>query len=236
MAETKNRQITKKNDFVEIKFTGYLKGVPFDSNIEEDLKKIHPEAKPQETIVVIGQSMVVPGLDKDLEGKEINKFYSIHLLPKEGFGVRDRNLVKTIPLRVFTEKQINPYPGLVLNMDNTIAKVIAVSGARVVMDFNNPLAGKEIDYTYKITRIIDDENEKIKVLFNQLLKFIPDFEVNEKIIVKGQKQLELFVNSLKEKFKELIGKDLVFQEKDKKRDLEKTVSESNKGNKEEKVN
>ena len=35
----------KKSDFVEIKYTGYSQGKEFDSNIEEDLKKINPKAK-----------------------------------------------------------------------------------------------------------------------------------------------------------------------------------------------
>ena len=67
---------TKKKDFIEIKFTGCANSQIFDSNIEEDLKKINPDAKPEKTIIVIGEGMVVPGLDKALEDKELNKkFY-----------------------------------------------------------------------------------------------------------------------------------------------------------------
>ena len=39
---------------------------------------------------------------------------------------------------------------MAIQLDNTIARVLSVSGGRVTMDFNNPLAGKEIDYKYKI--------------------------------------------------------------------------------------
>ena len=92
-------ELTKKNDFVELLYTGYSQGNVFDSNIEEDLKKIDPKGKVKKTIVVIGQGMVVPGLDKALEGKEIGKEYEIKLSAKEGFGERDRNLLKTIPLK-----------------------------------------------------------------------------------------------------------------------------------------
>ena len=38
-------ETAKKGDFVEIEFTGFTEGKPFDSNIAEDLKKISPEAK-----------------------------------------------------------------------------------------------------------------------------------------------------------------------------------------------
>ena len=182
-------ETSAKNDFVEIKFSGFLEGKVFDSNIDEDLKKLNPEAKPAETIVVIGRGMVVPGLDKALENKEIGKEYEINVSSKEGFGPRHRELVKTIPLKVFTEQKINPRPGMVLALDNTIAKIIAVSGARVITDLNNPLAGRDLLYKFKIVRKITDEKEKCKCLFELTLKFIPEFEVKESIVVKGPKDL-----------------------------------------------
>jgi len=75
-------EIIKKKDFVEIKFTGYSNGNVFDSNIEEDLKKIDSKAKPKETIVIVGEGMVVNGLDNALEGKEIGKDYEINVPAK----------------------------------------------------------------------------------------------------------------------------------------------------------
>jgi len=204
-------EVTKKKDFVELKFTGYSNGSIFDSNIDEDLKKIEPNAKPKETIVIVGESMLVPGFDKELEGKEIGRDYEIKVPAKEGFGERRRELIKTIPLKIFTEKKINPYPGMVLAMDENLARVITISGARVMTDFNNPLAGKDIVYKFKIIRKVTDDKEKAKTVFIQIFKFVPDFELNEnEIIVKGPKVLERFVDVLKEKFKELVGKELKF--------------------------
>ena len=106
-----SNQKTKIKDFVEIKFTGYIDGKVFDSNIDEDLKKVSPDSKPDKTIICIGEQMVVPGLDKALEGKEINKEYEINIPYTEGFGKKHRELIKTIPLKIFTAQKINPYPG-----------------------------------------------------------------------------------------------------------------------------
>ena len=204
-------EVAKKKDFIELKFTGYTNGNVFDSNLDEDLKKISPDAKPKETIVIVGEAMLVPGFDKELEGKEIGKDYEIKVPAKEGFGERRRELIKTIPLKIFTEKKINPYPGLVLAMDENLARVITISGARVVTDFNNPLAGKDLVYKFKIVRIITDDKKKAETVFLQIFRFIPDFEIKENdIVVKGPKVLERFVEALKEKFKELVGKELKF--------------------------
>jgi len=205
---------TKKNDFVELKYTGIAQGNVFDSNIEEDLKKMNTREKPRKTIVMIGQGMLVKGFDDALEGKEIGKEYEIKVGFKEGFGERKRELVKTIPLKIFNEKKIQPYPGLVLAMDDMIAKVITVSGARVITDFNNPLAGKELNYKFTIVRKVDDEKEKAETLFEFLMRFVPpEMEVKEKVVVTGVKELGFFMNAIKDRFEKLMGKELVFEER-----------------------
>ena len=204
-------EVVKKKDFVELKFTGYSNGNIFDSNIEEDLKKIDSKAKPKEIIVIVGENMIVPGFDRELEGKDVGKDYEIKVPAKEGFGERRKELVKTIPLKVFTEKKINPYPGMVLAIDENLVRIITISGARVLTDFNNPLAGKDLIYKFKIVRKVTDDNEKAKTFFVQTFRFVPDFELKEnEIIVRGPGVLEKFVEALREKFKELVGKELKF--------------------------
>ena len=202
----------KKKDFIELKYTGYSNGSIFDSNREEDLKKIDPKRKAHELIIVVGEGMVVSGLDNALEGKEIGKEYEIPVSAKEGFGERKRELVKTIPLKVFTEQKISPYPGMVLAMDEALARIITISGARVMTDFNNPLAGKDLIYKVKIIRKVDEANEKAKTMLLFMFKFVPEFEVKDNdVIVKGPKIMERFVEGFKKKFSELVGKDLKFK-------------------------
>ncbi|MDO8460168.1 MAG: FKBP-type peptidyl-prolyl cis-trans isomerase [Nanoarchaeota archaeon] len=203
----------KKKDFIEIKYTGLANGEIFDSNIPEDLKKINEKAEPKKTIVAIGEGMVVYGLDKELLDKEIGKDYEIKVPYSEAFGPRKRELIKTIPLSAFTENKVMPRPGMVLTLDNYLVKILTVSGARVIVDFNNPLAGKDLLYKLTIVQKVNDEKEKCIALFDFFFRFSPEFEIKEKsVIVKGPKNMGLFVNAYKEKFKELIGKELEFEE------------------------
>ncbi len=204
--------LVQKKDFVEIKYTGKEGSRVFDSNIEEDLKQISENEKPKKTIVAVGEKMLVYGLDKALEGKEIGKEYEIKLAPEEAFGIRDRNLVKTIPLRVFTEQKINPFPGQTLVLDNAVAKVIAISGARVLTDFNHPLSGKEIYYRFKIIRKVEDDKEKAESFFGFFFGVVPNFEINGKVVVSSPGEIKGLVEIFAEKFKELIGKELEFRE------------------------
>jgi FKBP-type peptidyl-prolyl cis-trans isomerase 2 len=156
--------------------------------------------------------MVVPGFDKALEDKEIGKEYDIHISSKEGFGPRKRELLKTIPLHVFTKHKVNPYPGAVLYLDNSLVRVITVSGARVITDFNNPLAGKDLDYKFKIKRIILEEKEKINAFFKFYFKFIPDIIIEaKKITVRGKPEMEPIISIFQKKFHEIFKKDLEFK-------------------------
>ena len=206
---------TKKNDFIELKFTGYTNGEIFDSNIEEDLKRISKDAKPSKLIVAIGNSMVVPGLDKALEDKELNKQYEISFSCVEGFGERNRHLIKTIPLKAFTQQKIAPQPGMVLALDGMPVKIIAVSGARVTADFNNFLAGKELKYKFTITRKIEGTREKAEALFQFYLNTVPEIEIKEnELIVKGPIQIKAFIEVYKDKFKELLNIEPKFEEKE----------------------
>ena len=145
--------------------------------------------------------------------KEIGKNYEIKLSPKDAFGERNRELIKTIPLKAFTEKDFSPRPGMIITLDNIMTKIIAVSGARVIADFNNPLAGKEIGYKFTIVRQVTEEKEKAEALFEFFFKFIPEFEITEKIKIKGKKELGIFITVFNNKFKELLGKELIFEEK-----------------------
>jgi len=221
----KEMEIAKKNDFVEIKYSGYANGELFDSNIEEDLKKLDQKAQAEKVIIVVGQGMVVKGFDKEIEGKEIGKEYNIKIRPKDGFGERNKELVKTMPLSLFIEKKINPYPGQVFSFDGLLGKIVAVSGARVVTDFNNPLAGKEIEYKFKIVRKVNDEKEKAEALFKVMFKFVPNFEIKDSIIVKGEELVGEFVKVFGKKIEELIGKKVKFELVEKNKSSENKAQE-----------
>ncbi len=202
----------KKNDFVQVEFSAYANGELFDSTKAEEIKKLSPNTEAKPVIVAVGQQMIVPGFDSALEGKETGKEYTIKLSPKDAFGERKREMVRIVPANSFTERRVTPRPGMQLALDNTIVKILSVSGGRVTVDFNNPLAGKEVEYKFVITRKVSDEKEKASALFEALFRFVPDFNIGEKITVKGPKIIEAYAKAFSPKFKELVGKELDFKE------------------------
>lgn len=206
---------TKKNDFIELDFTARIKdsGMIFDTTIEKDAKEAKLPVKNLKPLeICIGQDMVVKGFDKELENKEIGKKYSADVSPKESFGERNSKLVKTVPMKIFIEKQINPVRGLMLSMDGMIARIISVSGGRVMVDFNNPLAGKVITYNFEIKKKIEDMKEKIRVLAKFFVGENPHVELeNNKTIVELKSKINADV--LKKKAKEILGIEIEVREK-----------------------
>src|SRR3989344_5210011 len=162
--------VLKKNDFVEVQFTAKVKnGEIFDSNIKEDLKKTKLGIEPKPVIFSLGENMFLKGVDDFLMGKDLGK-YEIELTPEKAFGFRDSKLIQLMPMRIFREQNLKPISGFVFNFDGRMAKILSVSGGRVIADFNNPIAGKTVVYNVNVLRKVEEINEKAKAFIDFLFR------------------------------------------------------------------
>jgi FKBP-type peptidyl-prolyl cis-trans isomerase 2 len=208
----------EKKDFIEIEFTGRIKGGEvFDSNVKEELEKLHQghdhPVNAEPFTLCLGEGMFMPAIEDFLIGKEESGDYEIELPPEKAFGKRDAKLIQRIPLRVFKEQNINPAPGFLFNFDGRIGKVIASTGGRVIVDFNNPISGKDVIYNVKVLKKVTNIKEKAKALIRFLFRSDLDFEINEKkIIIESPKQLAEFVKMFADKFKEILDLDVEIKE------------------------
>jgi FKBP-type peptidyl-prolyl cis-trans isomerase 2 len=212
---------TKKNDFVEITYTGMTNGEVFDTNVPEKAKQINPNAEATPLMACIGLKMVITGLDEDIENKEIGKEYKVTIPKEKAYGNRDQKLVKLIPKKVFLEHKMNPVPGMSVAMDNQMAKIVSVSGGRVLTDFNHPLAGKELEFTYTINKKLTDLKDKIsalqKTFFRQEFEYTID-EKAKKIIFK-KPEIAYMLSVFRDKFQQALGYDVeIFTKTEKKTD------------------
>ena len=207
------KMVLQKKDFIEIEFTGKTKeGEIFDSNIKEDLKKANLKVDPKPFIFCLGEGMFLKSVEDFLIGKEIEEYF-LELSPEKAFGKRNSALVQVFPAKTFREHKLNPIPGTMFSFDGKLAKIISVSGGRVMVDFNNPLSGKDVSYKIKVLRKVDDIDEKIKAFNEFLFRKNFEFEIKEKILVlKVEKELIQFIELFKEKYKEVLGLDLEVEE------------------------
>jgi FKBP-type peptidyl-prolyl cis-trans isomerase SlyD len=114
--------------------------------------------------ICIGQGQILQGLDASLEGLEVGKESEITIPPERAFGRKDGKLMKLVPTSVFRKQNINPVPGLQLNIDGAVGTVRTVTGGRTIVDFNHPFAGREVIYKVLIRRKLTDDREKVLAL------------------------------------------------------------------------
>ena len=214
----------KKNDFVEIEFTGKTTdGEIFDSNIESDLKKVNLNLEPKPFTFCLGEGMFLKGIDEFLIGKKEGK-YNIELKPENAFGKRNPKLIQMMPLKIFKDHKTHaPIPRAMFQFDGKIGKILTVSGGRVLVDFNNPLAGKDVVYNVNVLKKVDKLEEKIKALNEFFFKKNFEFEIKEKkLILKTDEGFKQFAELFKDKYNELFGLNLEVIEKNSEENQEKS--------------
>jgi len=158
----------EKGDFVRIKYVGRLESGEIFDLTDEDLAKkeniYNPKVKYGLVPVILGAGFVIKGVEKALEEMKIGEKKTVSIKPEDGFGGRDPKLVKVIPKKIFQQQNIEPKQGMIVDFGNMKGRVQSVTGGRVRVDFNNPLAGKILKYDLEIVEKIESNEEKIKAI------------------------------------------------------------------------
>ncbi len=204
--------IIKKHDFVEIEYTGRIKeeGTIFDTTEEKIAREngaYNKNADYSPAVICVGENNILKNLEEQMIGKETGKEYTFEISSDNAFGKKDAKFIQLIPMSKFRQQNIHPVPGLQLNIDGVFGVVKTVSGGRCLVDFNHPLAGKDLIYNIKINKIIDGSKEKIKSLLKMHLH-IKDAEIELK---EGSADVNLKENMPKqaqEEFKKIVERTI----------------------------
>jgi FKBP-type peptidyl-prolyl cis-trans isomerase 2 len=182
----------KEGDFVRIDYVGRIveSGEIFDLTKEDYAKQegvFTPEVKYGSVSIVIGANLVVKGLENALKEMKVGDKKKVKVKPEDAFGERKTEFIKLVPIAEFKKQDMTPYPGMLVNINRLRGRVLSVSGGRVRVDFNHPLAGKELEYDVEIKEQVSDPVEKIKAIMENYLKDIKNAEVsiqNELVEIK----------------------------------------------------
>ncbi|MBS3137480.1 FKBP-type peptidyl-prolyl cis-trans isomerase [Candidatus Woesearchaeota archaeon] len=209
--KTKENQVSM-NDFVEIEYTGKTaqEQIVFDTTYEKTAKEndlFREGVKYGGIIICIGHKHVVQGLDEALVEKEIGKQFNVTIPSDKAFGKKTGKLLQLIATNKFLKDQIQPMPGLQVNVDGNIGVIKTVTGGRTLVDFNHPLAGKDVIYTCSIKRKVDNTEEKVKGLL-QLTLQINDTKIKidgKKVVITLEEELpKEIVEHINQQFKLII--------------------------------
>jgi len=171
----------EKMDFIKISYTGRVKdGRVFDTTEEKVAKdeKIYDSKRVYKPIpIAVGEKQVVPGLDEALKGVAVGDKKKVEVSPEKGYGQRNPEMVRLVPIKFFKDQDINPIPGLPVEIDGMPARVQTVAGGRVRVDFNSDLAGKTLVYDVEVKAKAGTDEEKVSYLLERSFNNVEDFDV-----------------------------------------------------------
>ncbi len=209
MAET-----IQVHDFVEVDYTGKLPdGSVFDTTSADVAAKsgIRSEKTSYGSLVIcVGERQILPGIDAQLVGKEVGREYTMSLSAEQAFGKRDIKKMKIVPINNFQEHNLMPQPGLQVDVDGEIGFVTSVSGGRVIVNFNHPLAGKDVVYTVMVRRKIIDVKEKVEYYICSTFRLKK--EAVKVVVVEGKATVDVpfvlpaqFFEAMSKRLQEIVG-------------------------------
>ncbi|MEM1599200.1 MAG: peptidylprolyl isomerase [Sulfolobaceae archaeon] len=175
----------KNNDFIYIEYTAKIKdsGELVDTTSEEEAKKanIYDENKTYgPKLVILGENRLIKGLEEALYNFNLNEEKEIEIPPEKAYGERDNSKIKIVSLGELKRQGITPAPNKVLRLsDGSFAIIRSVSGGRVVLDLNHPLAGKTLVYKIKVVKVLENPKDKISALIERRFssKYINSFSL-----------------------------------------------------------
>ena len=139
--------------------------VEVDGNIVDSAK----EEKPLEYIQ--GTRMIIPMLERELEGKEAGDGFKCTIPPEEAYGEYDLTRVFDIPKSSFmvngTLREDLLEVGKFIPMFNSSGEVchgmiVEIKEDKVTMDFNAPMAGKTLNFKGKVISVRDATEKELQ--------------------------------------------------------------------------
>ena len=135
----------KTGDTVRVHYTGTLSdGSEFDSSQGRDPIEF-----------TIGEGTVIPGFESAVVDLEVGNTSTVTIPAAEAYGEHQEEGVQRVPLEAFGESGA-PQAGWVVQLEDPSgqrvnAMIVEVDGEMATLDFNHPLAGK--DLTFELTLV-----------------------------------------------------------------------------------
>jgi FKBP-type peptidyl-prolyl cis-trans isomerase SlyD len=125
-----------------------------------------PGGQPEEISFCMGWGAMPPGLEGAMLGMDVNEQKVVHLSPEQAYGELDQELIMEVPRSDFAP-EVELQPGLVFETENEEGHPVyfiinEVGPEMVVIDFNHPLAGKELEVSFTVRQVREATPEDLE--------------------------------------------------------------------------
>ncbi len=133
--------------------------------LAEEKGIFNENARYEPQLVVIGKDGTIKGIHDLVRGMDVGQTKSAEFKPADAFGERFPELVHVMPISDFRKRDMEPVPGMQVDIDGAIATVKSVNSGRVMVDANHPFAGETLKCEVKVTEKIDQAADKVRSVF-----------------------------------------------------------------------
>ncbi|HQO46030.1 MAG TPA: peptidylprolyl isomerase [Rectinema sp.] len=140
--------------------------VTIDYSLSDDVGRIIDSSEENEPLVYLhGNDNIIPGLERELEGKIPGETLSCSIPPADAYGERDESLVFKVNKKDFGDN-VEVAAGMQFEAhgeDGTlIVTVVNVDGEEVTLDANHPLAGETLHFDVKVVDVREATPEELE--------------------------------------------------------------------------
>ena len=112
-----------------------------------------------------GKGNIIPGLEREMLGMEIGDSKDVVVAPKDGYGEMNEEAYMEIPANQFPEN-IPVEVGTELEVQDeegqpAYARIEEIENNIALLNFNHPLAGKELSFAVKVVGIREPSEEEL---------------------------------------------------------------------------
>lgn len=133
--------------------------------LTDDAGLMLDESQDNPLLYIHGTNSLIPGLEKQLEGKTVGDNIIAKVPPEEGYGPIMAQLIQNLPKDTFQGVD-NIEVGMEFEASNEndekmIVRVDAVDGEEVTINGNHPLAGKTLNFDVNIIDVREASEEEL---------------------------------------------------------------------------
>ncbi|MCU7788098.1 peptidylprolyl isomerase [Pyrobaculum sp. 3827-6] len=128
-------------------------------------------------LIILGETPLWEPVENALLSLDEGQEFEVEVPPEKAYGVRDPNKVKVVSIREFHRHGVIPSVGDVVDFEGQRARVVSISGGRVVLDFNHPLAGKTFIVKGRVVKKLNTVEERAVALLRLYLPRVSEEKI-----------------------------------------------------------
>jgi len=159
-----------------------------DVEIAEEAEIDIEEFDIEPRVIIVDGGYVFDAVEQELIGAAPGATGEITIAAEDAFGSYEEGQVRTVSASKIEED--DRFPGAQVQIDGQQGRVITIIGGRARIDFNHPLAGEDLEYSYEVLEVVDDPVEQAASMLSLYVQAVPDMWVETDMVTETSEEGE----------------------------------------------